>query len=339
MYASRRFSDRERRWEISCRELYAVKYALEKFRPYLCGYHDVVLHTDHLNLVTGLYSHASPKIERWRMYIESCRPFKIQHVKGNDATQAVADGLSRLHVANLALEKCPDEWDEEAMLQAELGEGGLDDNMFNSHITAANAWERLTKTGDTGREEQRTPRIQCTTKGAAECTTAHAWASIISNSTDDNTKQLFESGKVLTKAERRMTDDIRRKYGVGCELLEKMGWTVRELDIRMRRLAPWEDPTQHTFGGKKNKRQHKGYPGFGLGSCNMVSDGAPDIQETSAASVEIDDTYEGDIPDEFIKEQKPSAYLSKTAIKEYIIRNGDVLPFAKLVRNKGIRGL
>lgn len=57
------------------------------------------------------------------------------------------------------------------------------------------------------------------------------------------------------------------------------------------------------------------------------------------ASVEIDDTYEGDIPDEFIKEQKPSAYLSKTAIKEYIIRNGDVLPFAKLVRNKGIRGL
>ncbi len=38
MYASRRFSDRERRWEISVRELFAVKYALEKFKPYLQGY-------------------------------------------------------------------------------------------------------------------------------------------------------------------------------------------------------------------------------------------------------------------------------------------------------------
>ena len=144
MYASRRFSDRERRWEISCRELFAVKYALEKFKTYLCGYHDVVIHTDHLNLVTGLYSHASPKIERWRMYIESCRPFKIQHVRGTDATQVVADGLSRLHVANLALAKTPDEMDEEANLQAELAEGGMDENMFDTHTcTAANAWKGI----------------------------------------------------------------------------------------------------------------------------------------------------------------------------------------------------
>jgi hypothetical protein len=49
-------------------------------------------------------------------------------VKGNDDTQAVADGLSRLHVANLALSKTPDELDEEAALQAELGEGGMDEN-------------------------------------------------------------------------------------------------------------------------------------------------------------------------------------------------------------------
>jgi hypothetical protein len=77
MYASRRFSDRERRWEISIREMPSIKYALEKFKAYLQGYHDVVIDTDHLNLVTGLYSHASPKIERWRLFIESFRPFKI----------------------------------------------------------------------------------------------------------------------------------------------------------------------------------------------------------------------------------------------------------------------
>ena len=220
MYASRRFSDRERRWEISCRELFAVKYALEKFKTYLCGYHDVVLHTDHLNLVTGLYSHASPKIERWRMYIESCRPFKIQHVRGSDATQSVADGLSRLHVANLALSKTPDEMDEEANLQAELAEGGMDENMFNSH----------------------------------QCTAAHAWASIA-----DTAQASY----------RLRPEGLEGKYGAGCRMLQNMGWTIQEHTAKTRRQAPWERSDCRHYTSTMAKKR-KGYPGFGLGSCNTT---------------------------------------------------------------------
>jgi len=43
MYCSRRFSARERRWQISERELFAVKYALEKFKTYLRGNPHVTL--------------------------------------------------------------------------------------------------------------------------------------------------------------------------------------------------------------------------------------------------------------------------------------------------------
>lgn len=261
MYASRRFSDRERRWEISVRELYAVKYALEKFKPYLQGYHDVVIHTDHLNLVTGLYSHSSPKIERWRMYIESCRPFKIQHVRGNDATQVVADGLSRLHVANLALEKTPDELDEEAMLQAELGEGGMDDDMFNTHT----------------------------------CTVQHAWASLVGSSNDQQLCKEWRAAAVLTKEQRKKAADVRRKYGVGCDLLQRMGWSVTECDLQQRRVAPWELQTQRQYQGKTSRQHRQGYPGFSLGSCNVLSLATLD-HETASTIVEMEDiTYLGTV--------------------------------------------
>ena len=104
----------------------------------------MVLHTDHMNLVTGMYTHTSPKIERWRMFIESFRPFRIQHVRGDDRTQLVADGLSRLHVANLALSKTPDELDAEAEFLAEQGEGGMDETMFETHTgTAAHVHTRV----------------------------------------------------------------------------------------------------------------------------------------------------------------------------------------------------
>ncbi len=307
MYASRRFSDRERRWEISCRELFAVKYALEKFRTYLCGYPDVVIHTDHLNLVTGLYSHASPKIERWRMYIESCKPFKIQHVRGTDATQAVADGLSRLHVANLALEKCPDEYDEEAMLQAELGEGGMDENMFNTHIVAANAWERIFKEDndeDSGADKAARP-IPGAARGVA-CTTAHAWTSIIGTTTNDNMEKECRAAIILTKAERRKTNEVKRKYGIGCDLLEKMGWAASEDGIKQRRLSPWEAPMQRTFGAKKNQRQRKGYPGFGLGSCNVALERTLGFTQpaTTASTGEDTITYLGCVNAGFASEDR-----------------------------------
>jgi len=141
-HASRRFSVRESKWQISEREMYSWKYAFESFEGLIRGHPDVTLHTDHLNLVTGLWSHCSPKIERWRLYLEQWKPFKIVHVKGTAGEQAVADGLSRLHAKNLT-EFAPLEIeDEEARLAAELGEGGSDERLF-SNCTLMEAWRSL----------------------------------------------------------------------------------------------------------------------------------------------------------------------------------------------------
>ncbi len=127
MHASRRWSEREKRWQISERELYGIKYGMEKFREYLQGVPDLTIHTDHLNLVTGMWQHASAKIERWRMFLESCRPFKLRHIKGTSDLQKPADCLSRLHAKNLASTATPDDEDEEEQI---LGEGGSDEQMF-----------------------------------------------------------------------------------------------------------------------------------------------------------------------------------------------------------------
>ena len=102
-YFSRRFSDRERRWSVSEREMFGIRYGLFKAKQCIQGHPDVTVWSDHLNLVTGLWTHCSPKIERWRLFIESFQPFKLRHVRGNSELQLVADSLSRLHIDNLRI--------------------------------------------------------------------------------------------------------------------------------------------------------------------------------------------------------------------------------------------
>ena len=230
MYSSRRFSARERRWEISERELYSVKYALEKFKTYLRGCQDVVLHTDHLNLVTGLYSHASPKIERWRMFIESCRPFKLQHVRGTDDTQAVADGLSRLHVANLALSATPDELDGDAELQAELGEGGMDAEMFDTHT----------------------------------CTVANAWAGIVNNTVASQLEGEWQRARVISPTAKAAMAERQTRYGKGCQMLEKMGWTVTSENHRKMCWETQQQANQSNGQSATSKRPAARRPGIGF---------------------------------------------------------------------------
>jgi hypothetical protein len=104
--------------------------AWKSFKEYLQGVPDLTIHTDHLNLVTGMWQYSSPKIERWRMLLESCRPFKLRHIKGTSELQRPADCLSRLHARNLACEPfTPDSEEEEAQL---AGEGGNDEQMFGT---------------------------------------------------------------------------------------------------------------------------------------------------------------------------------------------------------------
>jgi hypothetical protein len=122
---SRRWSAREARWSVSERELYGIRYGLFKSKQWIQGHPDVTVWTDHLNLVTGLWTHCSPKIERWRLFIESFQPFKLRHVRGTSELQTVADSLSRLHVDNLRLPLTVDDEDPECVFWADRAEGEL----------------------------------------------------------------------------------------------------------------------------------------------------------------------------------------------------------------------
>jgi hypothetical protein len=126
-YKSRRFSERERNWVVGEKEGYACKYGMEKFRDYIALHPDVTLHCDHYNML-NMWSCASAKIARWRLYLQQFEPFKIVHVPGKD--NVVADALSRLHLHNLDEPPTTTPYDEETRL-AEEGEGGRVDGLMN----------------------------------------------------------------------------------------------------------------------------------------------------------------------------------------------------------------
>ena len=136
-HQSRRFAPREAKWEISVREMYAIKYGLFKFREYLQGCPNVTVHSDHLNLVNGLWKHSAPKIQRWRMFLESMRPFFLQHISGTDRMQLVADSLSRLHIENLRSRATAEELDPATMAMMQRGEGEDDAPMFGEAFTTS----------------------------------------------------------------------------------------------------------------------------------------------------------------------------------------------------------
>jgi hypothetical protein len=126
-YKSRRFSERERNWVVGEKEAYACKYALEKFREDILLHPDVTLHCDRHNMLS-MWSCASAKIARWRLYMQQFEPFKIVHVPGRD--NVVADALSRLHIHNLDQPPTAEADDEEAQLAKE-GEGGRVDGLMS----------------------------------------------------------------------------------------------------------------------------------------------------------------------------------------------------------------
>ena len=138
-HKSRRFAPREAKWEISIREMYAIRYGLFQFRDYLQGCPNVTVWSDHLNLVNGLWQHSSPKIQRWRMFMESMRPFYLRHVSGTDRLQLAADSLSRLHVENLFLLRTNEELDPATQRMMERGEGEDDEQMFGENYSRTTA--------------------------------------------------------------------------------------------------------------------------------------------------------------------------------------------------------
>ena len=165
-YKSRRFSARERAWVVGEKEAFACKYGLEKFREHILMHPDVTLHCDHHNML-NMWSCASAKIARWRLYMQQYEPFKIVHVPGRD--NIVADALSRLHLHNLDAPATANEDDEEIKL-AEAGEGGKVEGLMDctwaqvvsevnsKYVGKCNDAHARTRFGKpSGREEQGDP--------------------------------------------------------------------------------------------------------------------------------------------------------------------------------------
>jgi hypothetical protein len=175
---------------VSERELYAIRYGLFKARPWVQGHPDVTVWSDHLNLVTGLWTHTSAKIERWRLFIEAMQPFKLKHIRGTSELQSVADCLSRLHMENLVLAKTADEEDPESVFWADRGEG---EGIEESSLVGPNAPTRS---------------VACVVQGMMQ--RSHELEAGAQASSTLNPQRAQECAKI---------------YGRGATLLQRMGWS------------------------------------------------------------------------------------------------------------------
>jgi len=92
-FFSRKLKDAQTRYTTTERELLSIVETLKEYRNILLG-HQVIVHTDHKNLV---YKHFNTKrVMRWRLIIEEFGP-ELRYIKGEH--NIVADTLSRLEIS------------------------------------------------------------------------------------------------------------------------------------------------------------------------------------------------------------------------------------------------
>ena len=106
-FASRTLSQAERNYSVTERECLVVVWVIQKFRPYIEGYHFLVV-TDHSSL-RWLHSLHSPteRLARWALELQG-HSFDVEHRKG--ALNYVPDALSRMYEGEDDLEVCASTW-------------------------------------------------------------------------------------------------------------------------------------------------------------------------------------------------------------------------------------
>ena len=92
-FASRALTDTEKKYSVTEKELLAVLWAIQKFRPYIEGFHFIVI-TDHFALkwIHGL-KNPTGRLARWCLLLQEYH-FTVVHRKG--AIHKVPDALSRI---------------------------------------------------------------------------------------------------------------------------------------------------------------------------------------------------------------------------------------------------
>ena len=91
-FYSRKLNSAQRNYTTGEREMLSIVETLRAYRNILLG-HDIIIYTDHKNLVNDRTRHESSRIQRWVWLIEEFGP-KFQYLPGEE--NPVADALSRL---------------------------------------------------------------------------------------------------------------------------------------------------------------------------------------------------------------------------------------------------
>ena len=92
-YASRTFNEAQENYSTTEKEMLAIGFACEKFRPYILGSH-VIVHTDHATIKYLMSKkEAKPRLIRWVLLLQEF-DHEIKDKKGCD--NVIADHLSRV---------------------------------------------------------------------------------------------------------------------------------------------------------------------------------------------------------------------------------------------------
>jgi len=95
-FFSRKLNSAQRNYTTTEKELLSIVECLKEFRNILWGY-EIIVYSDHKNLVQAATISESQRVMRWRLLLEEFGP-DIRHTSGEDNT--IADALSRLPTTN-----------------------------------------------------------------------------------------------------------------------------------------------------------------------------------------------------------------------------------------------